>query len=268
MYRIVHCERRQFISDISFWPCPPSLNHARIHVQKKSHDNWKALNGRMFFSNLHFELNSSTWSDTIRTVGQCWKNMFNIRSTTVSMTSMRTWRCWKCINSIRVIFMGIASQTFFSWQWPICRKRIFCSASIYSIRKRSVGRKWHSSPEEHVCFHFTSAKRIIVLWKPCNSPTCWNLADFKNFGSVLKWLISPTDLVCVCSRTDWNAVQRRFPALKIAFAIVSEEWSILCWCWFESFAVICQTINRTYQTINRQELQSALGRLSSKELRP
>ncbi len=29
--------------------------------------------------------------------------------------------------------------------------------------------------------------------------------------------------------------------------------------------VICQTINRTYQTINRQELQLALGRLSNNE---
>jgi translation initiation factor 3 subunit K len=31
------------------------------------------------------------------------------------------------------------------------------------------------------------------------------------------------------------------------------------------FLVICQTINRTYQTISRQELQLALGRLSNNE---
>ena len=31
------------------------------------------------------------------------------------------------------------------------------------------------------------------------------------------------------------------------------------------FVVICQTISRTYQTINRQELQSALGRLNDDE---
>ncbi|CAF1550749.1 unnamed protein product, partial [Rotaria sordida] len=34
---------------------------------------------------------------------------------------------------------------------------------------------------------------------------------------------------------------------------------------FNNFSVICQTISRTYQTINRQELQSALGRLSSND---
>ena len=31
------------------------------------------------------------------------------------------------------------------------------------------------------------------------------------------------------------------------------------------FLVICQTISRTYQTIDRQELQLALGRLSNSE---
>jgi len=35
--------------------------------------------------------------------------------------------------------------------------------------------------------------------------------------------------------------------------------------YFIRFLVICQTINRTYQTINRQELQLALGRLSINE---
>jgi hypothetical protein len=56
----------------------------------------------------------------------------------------------------------------------------------------------------------------------------------------------------------------RFQVFKIVFEIVRRTFLNLFF-YFIRFLVICQTINRTYQTINRQELQLALGRLSINE---
>lgn len=55
--------------------------------------------------------------------------------------------------------------------------------------------------------------------------------------------------------------------MKIEFEIVSRLISFVRLISYLSFCnlVICQTINRTYQTIDRKELQLALGRLSTNE---
>jgi translation initiation factor 3 subunit K len=45
--------------------------------------------------------------------------------------------------------------------------------------------------------------------------------------------------------------------------LLVEDFCISYLC--DYFLVICQTINRTYQTINRKELQLSLGRLSTNE---